>query len=125
MTTNNQLILCKKRHQKKTKNRNLILDCCPQKKGTCMKIFITSPKKPNSSARKVAKVLFLSNKRSIHCYIPGISHSLQKFSTVLVRGGRVRDLPGIRFKIIRGKFDLKQVYDRRKGCSKYGVPKID
>jgi len=126
MITGNQLLFCrKKRSKKKTKNRNLILNKCPQKKGTCMKIFITSPKKPNSSARKVAKVLFLSNKRTMHCYIPGISHNLQKFSTVLVRGGRVRDLPGIRLKIIRGKFDLKPVYDRRKGRSKYGLPKID
>jgi small subunit ribosomal protein S12 len=125
MITGNQLLLCrKKRHKKKTKNRNLSLEKCPQKKGTCMQIFITSPKKPNSSARKVAKVLFLSNKRTMHCYIPGIGHNLQKFSTVLVRGGRVRDLPGIRLKIIRGKFDLKPVYDRRKGRSKYGLSKI-
>ena len=120
-----QLILKKKRTKKKRKIRNLILGGSPQKKGTCLKVFVMSPKKPNSASRKVVKVLFFSNKRTSHCSIPGIKHSLQKYSTVLIRGGRVRDLPGVKYKVIRGVFDLKRVYDRSKARSKYGIPKFD
>ena len=89
-----------------------------------MKVFVTSPKKPNSASRKVAKVILLSNKKTTLCHIPGIKHSLQRYSTVLIRGGRVRDLPGVKYRIIRGKFDLKRVYDRFKARSKYGIPKL-
>lgn len=101
------------------------LEMCPQKKGNCLKVFITTPKKPNSAARKTAKVVLISNKQVIRCHIPGIKHTLQKYSTVLVRGARVRDLPGIKYRVIRGKFDLKRVYDRTKSRSKYGIPKLD
>lgn len=81
-----------------------------------------SPKKPNSASRKVVKVI-VSKRKQTNCHIPGIRHSLQKYSTVLVRGGRVKDLPGIKYRLIRGKFDLKQVYDRTKARSKYGISK--
>jgi small subunit ribosomal protein S12 len=90
-----------------------------------MKVFVMSPKKPNSATRKVVKVLLISNKKTSHCHIPGIKHSLQKYSTVLIRGGRVKDLPGVKYRVVRGKFDLKRVYDRVKARSKYGIPKLD
>jgi len=122
MNTKIQYIIKNFRGKKKNKNKKLILDSCPQKKGTCLKVFITSPKKPNSASRKVAKVILLSNKKITFCHIPGIRHSLQRYSTVLIRGGRVRDLPGIKYRLIRGKFDLKKVYDRSKARSKYGIP---
>jgi small subunit ribosomal protein S12 len=123
--TKNQLIIKKQRNKKLKKNRNLILEGSPQKKGTCIKVFVMSPKKPNSATRKVVKVLLTSNKKSSHCHIPGIKHSLQKYSTVLIRGGRVKDLPGVKYRLIRGKFDLKRVYDRLKSRSKYGINKLD
>jgi small subunit ribosomal protein S12 len=119
-----QLILKKKRKIKQKKIKSSVLEKNPQKKGTCLKVFVTSPKKPNSATRKVVKVL-LCNKKSTICHIPGVKHSLQKYSTVLIRGGRVKDLPGIKYRIIRGKFDLKRVYDRTKARSKYGIPKVD
>jgi len=125
MQTKIQLISKKLRQKKKKKIKKLIIERCPQKKGTCLKVFVTSPKKPNSATRKVAKVVLLSNKKKTHCHIPGIKHSLQKYSTVLIRGGRVKDLPGVKYRIIRGKFDLKRVYDRHKARSKYGIPKFD
>jgi small subunit ribosomal protein S12 len=124
MSTKIQLVLKKNRIKKIKKVKKLILEKCPQKKGTCLKIFVVSPKKPNSASRKVAKVLLLSNKKTSHCYIPGIKHNLQRYSTVLIRGGRVRDLPGIKYKLIRNKFDLKKVFDRIKSRSKYGIAKI-
>lgn len=96
------------------------LEQCPQKKGTCLKVFITTPRKPNSALRKVARVA-LSNRYRITAYIPGMSHNLQKHSVVLVRGGRVKDLPGVRYTIIRGKCDLHRIIDRRKSRSKYGT----
>jgi small subunit ribosomal protein S12 len=123
--TKNQLIIKKQRNKKLKKNRNLILEGSPQKKGTCIKVFVMSPKKPNSATRKVVKVLLTSNKKSSNCHIPGIKHSLQKYSTVLIRGGRVKDLPGVKYRLIRGKFDLKRVYDRLKSRSKYGINKLD
>lgn len=122
MTTKTQLIIKKKNKIKKRKSRCLFLSNAPQKKGNCVKIFIMSPKKPNSASRKVAKVI-LANKKQTNCYIPGIKHNLQKFATVLIRGGRIKDLPGVKYKLIRGKFDLKQVYDRTKARSKYGISK--
>jgi|TARA_B110001469_G_C9648495_1_gene329473 small subunit ribosomal protein S12 len=112
-----------------TKNKKVLkkkaLNLCPQKKGTCVKVFVTTPKKPNSASRKTAKVILLSNKLKVICHIPGIKHSLQRYSTVLIQGATVRDLPGIKYRAIRGKFDLKKVYDRTKSRSKYGIPKLN
>ena len=88
--------------KKKIKLKKRALGRCPQKKGTCTKIFITTPKKPNSAARKTAKVTLLSNKMKVICHIPGIKHSLQRYSSVLIRGAKVRDLPGIKYRIVRG-----------------------
>jgi small subunit ribosomal protein S12 len=105
---------------KKHPSRRRDLQHSPQKKGTCLKVFTTTPRKPNSAIRKVARVL-LSNYHRITAYIPGESHNLQKHSVVLVRGGRVKDLPGLRYTIIRGKCDLQRLVDRRKGRSKYGT----
>lgn len=105
----------------KSKNtRRRDLQRAPQKKGTCLKVFITTPRKPNSALRKVARVL-LSNYYRVTAYIPGMSHNLQKHSVVLIRGGRVKDLPGVRYTIIRGKYDLQRLVQRRKRRSKYGA----
>lgn len=125
MSTKVQLLLKKNRQIKKKKTKKLILEKCPQKKGTCLKVFIASPKKPNSASRKVVKVVLLSTKKQTQCHIPGIKHSLQRYSTVLIRGGRVKDLPGIKYRVVRGKFDLKCVYDRFKARSKYGIAKLE
>jgi small subunit ribosomal protein S12 len=122
MNTKIQYIAKSLRQRKKKKVKKLLLEKCPQKKATCLKVFITSPKKPNSASRKVAKVVLLSNRKVTHCHIPGIKHSLQRYSTVLIRGGRVKDLPGVKYRLIRGKFDLKRVFDRFKARSKYGIP---
>jgi len=119
MPTLNQLVLCK-RPKKSRSLRLKSLQKNPQKKGVCVKVFITSPKKPNSANRKVARVR-LSNKLFVTCAIPGEGHSLQKFSTVLVRGARVRDLPGVKYKAIRGVFDLSPVKDRKRSRSIYGA----
>jgi small subunit ribosomal protein S12 len=123
MSTKIQYIVNKFRIKKKKKVKKLVLEKCPQKKATCLKVFVTSPKKPNSASRKVAKVVLLSNRKITQCHIPGVKHSLQRYSTVLLRGGRVKDLPGVKFRLIRGKFDLKRVFDRAKARSKYGIPK--
>ena len=101
-----------------TRRRDLKL--CPQKRRTCLKVFITTPRKPNSALRKVARVL-LSNYRRITAYIPGVGHNLQEHSVVLVRGGRVKDLPGVRYHIIRGSLDTAGVKDRMQSRSKYGA----
>ena len=92
----------------------------PQKRGVCTKVTTTSPKKPNSAIRKIAKVR-LTNGMEATCYIPGIGHNLQEHSVVLIRGGRVRDLPGVRYHIIRGKLDAQGVANRKQGRSKYGA----
>lgn len=118
-----QLILKKLKKKKIRKNKKKVLDNCPQKKGICIKVFILAPKKPNSASRKVVKVL-LSNKKKTCCHIPGIKHSLQRYSTVLIRGGRVKDLPAVKYRVVRGKFDLKGVYERFTARSKYGVKRI-
>lgn len=114
--------LSKKLIRKKIKkqNKRLALKGCPQKKGMCVKVYTVSPKKPNSAVRKIAFVS-LTNKLKIIASIPGEKHTLQKHSQVLVRGGRVRDIPGVRYKIIRGKYDLKEVIRRTQGRSKYGT----
>jgi len=98
----------------------LVLSGHPQLKGVCLRVVIIKPKKPNSALRKVAKVK-LSNGSIIHAYIPGIGHNLQEHGVVLVRGGRVKDLPGVQYKCIRGKFDLSGVSNRKTSRSKYGV----
>lgn len=110
-----------KRPKKPRRCRLKSLDKNPQKKGVCVKVFVTNPKKPNSANRKVARVR-LSNKYYITCAIPGEGHSLQKFSTVLVKGARVRDLPGVKYKVVRGVFDLGPVKDRIRSRSLYGTP---
>jgi small subunit ribosomal protein S12 len=108
-----------RRHTKR-KNRRRDLGGCPQRRATCLKIFITTPRKPNSAQRKTARVL-LSNYRRVTAYIPGMSHNLQKYSSVLVRGGRAKDLPGVRYTTIRGKYDLHRLVLRRKSRSRYGA----
>ena len=124
MSTKNQLLTFS-RIRKITKKKTPALNGNPQVKGSCNKVFTRSPKKPNSANRKVAKVALTSNKKKTICHIPGIKHSLQRYSTILIRGGRVRDLPGIKYRAVRGKLDLKKVYDRFKARSKYGIPKIE
>ncbi|MEK7096510.1 MAG: 30S ribosomal protein S12 [Patescibacteria group bacterium] len=103
------------------KNRPVSLDC-PQKRGVCVKVGTMTPKKPNSALRKFARVR-LTNGMEVNAYIGGEGHTLQEHSVVLVRGGRVKDLPGMRYHIIRGKLDLSGVKDRKKGRSKYGTKK--
>jgi small subunit ribosomal protein S12 len=113
------------RKKKYKRNRVLSLRGCPQKKGQCVQIFIKTPKKPSSGKRKVARVM-LSTGKKINCHIPGMGgHNLQKFSTVLIRGCRVRDIPAMKYRAIRGKYDLKYIYERLSSRSKYGKPKLD
>jgi len=113
------------KNKKIKKNKRKALNKAPQKSGTCIKVFVGTPKKPNSALRKLTKVL-LTNKKYIIAHIPGEGHSLQKFSTVLCRGCRVRDTPGIKYRIIRGakKYHLKGILSRTKGRSKYGTKKF-
>ena len=96
------------------------LQCAPQRRGVCLRVFTQTPKKPNSALRKVARVL-LTNGREVNAYIPGVGHNLQEHSVVLVRGGRVKDLPGVRYHIVRGTLDTTGVADRQRGRSKYGA----
>lgn len=119
MPTINQL--CKNRRKSKIKpHKTPALDKCPQKKGFCTKIFIKTPKKPNSALRKLAK-LKLSNGKNVIAYIPGEGHKLQLYSNVIIRGGRVKDLPGVKYHLIRGKLDFKGLTSRRTSRSKYGT----
>lgn len=121
--TINQLIFKKQQRLKKKKlNRSKALSQCPQRKGVCLKVYIKTPKKPNSALRKVAKVK-LTNKKTIIGYIPGIGHKLQEHSIVLVRGGRVPDLPGVKYHLVRGKYDLQGLITRKTSRSKYGTKK--
>jgi small subunit ribosomal protein S12 len=119
MLTKSQLI-SNYRIKIKKKSKVPILNQNPQRKAICTKIFVRTPKKPNSALRKLARVQF-SNSQSTSAYIPGIGHNLMKFSNVLVRGGRTSDLPGLKYKLIRGKFDLESVKLRKQSRSKYGV----
>ena len=119
MPTTNQLVR-KPRRVQKTKKKNVALDCCPQRRGVCLLVKTVTPKKPNSALRKVARVR-LSNGKEVTAYIPGIDHNLQEHSIVLVRGGRVRDLPGVRYHIVRGALDAQGVEARRQSRSKYGA----
>ncbi len=119
MPTINQLIR-KGREQTKKKSSTPALQGCPQKRGVCVRVYTTTPKKPNSALRKIARVR-LTNGIEVTSYIPGIGHNLQEHSVVLIRGGRVKDLPGVRYHIIRGTLDALGVADRKQGRSKYGA----
>ncbi|MDI6846402.1 MAG: 30S ribosomal protein S12 [Candidatus Saccharicenans sp.] len=121
MPTINQLVR-KGRTPKKYKSKAPALEGCPQKRGVCVRVFTTTPKKPNSALRKVARVR-LTNNIEVTAYIPGIGHNLQEHSIVLIRGGRVKDLPGVRYHIIRGTLDAEGVQNRFQGRSKYGAKK--
>ncbi len=121
MPTINQLIK-KGRERVKKKIKTPALRGCPQKRGVCIRVYTSTPKKPNSALRKVARVR-LTNGIEVTSYIPGIGHNLQEHSVVLIRGGRVKDLPGIRYHIIRGTLDSSGVEDRRRSRSKYGAKK--
>jgi small subunit ribosomal protein S12 len=119
MPTINQLVL-KGRSQIARRKKTPALKSCPQKRGVCVRVYTTTPKKPNSALRKVARVR-LTNGIEVTSYIPGEGHNLQEHSVVLIRGGRVKDLPGIRYHIIRGTLDCAGVQDRKQSRSKYGA----
>ena len=121
MPTTNQLVR-RPRKTQKAKKKNMALDSCPQKRGVCLLVKTVTPKKPNSALRKVARIR-LSNGKEVTAYIPGIDHNLQEHSIVLVRGGRVRDLPGVRYHIVRGTLDCLGVDGRKQSRSKYGAKK--
>ena len=121
MPTINQLVR-KGREKVKSKTDAPALEGCPQKRGVCTRVYTTTPKKPNSALRKVARVR-LTNGIEVTSYIPGEGHNLQEHSVVLIRGGRVKDLPGVRYHIIRGTLDAIGVQERRQGRSKYGTKK--
>ncbi len=104
----------------RAKSKSRALDNCPQRRGVCTRVYTTTPKKPNSALRKVAKVR-LTNKNEVIAYIPGEGHNLQEHSIVLIRGGRVKDLPGVRYHIVRGALDTAGVNNRKKSRSKYGT----
>ncbi|MFH1594428.1 MAG: 30S ribosomal protein S12 [Candidatus Omnitrophota bacterium] len=119
MPTINQLIrLGREKYKKKTKSR--ALEGCPQKRGVCLQVKTQTPKKPNSALRKVARVRLTSGVE-VTAYIPGVGHNLQEHSIVTIRGGRVKDLPGVRYHIVRGTLDTAGVVDRKKSRSKYGA----
>ena len=119
MPTINQLI-AHGREPRRSQNKVPALEGCPQKRGVCTRVYTTTPKKPNSALRKVCRVR-LTNQMEVTAYIPGEGHNLQEHSVVLVRGGRVKDLPGVRYKVVRGTLDAAGVSDRKKARSQYGV----
>jgi len=121
MPTLNQLV---RKGRKKIQEKNNVpaLQACPQKRGVCVRVYTTTPKKPNSALRKVARVR-LTNGMEVTSYIPGIGHNLQEHSVVMIRGGRVKDLPGVRYHVIRGSLDAQGVADRKQSRSKYGTKK--
>ena len=121
MPTINQLVR-KGRTPQKKRNKVPALASCPQKRGVCTRVYTTTPKKPNSALRKVARVR-LSNGHEVTSYIPGEGHNLQEHSVVLIRGGRVKDLPGVRYHILRGNLDTQGVQNRKQQRSKYGTKK--
>lgn len=116
----------RKKFHKKTKSRTKALEQRPFRRGVCSKVTTAKPKKPNSAIRKIAKVKIVGG-RTITCAISGIGHKLQEYSVVLVRGGRVKDLPGVRYKMVRGKYDfrIEDTFIRQKRRSKFGIPKRD
>ena len=117
-----QQLVRKGRRQIVKKSKSPALDSCPQKRGVCTRVYTSTPKKPNSAMRKVARVR-LTNQKEVNVYIPGEGHNLQEHSIVLIRGGRVKDLPGVRYHIIRGALDTLGVDGRKQGRSKYGAKK--
>ncbi|KAB2877952.1 30S ribosomal protein S12 [bacterium] len=117
-----QQLIRKGRTSKTWKTKSPALQSCPQRRGVCTRVYTTTPKKPNSALRKVAKVR-LSNSIEVIAYIPGEGHNLQEHSIVLIRGGRVKDLPGVRYHIVRGVLDTQGVQDRKQSRSKYGTKK--
>ncbi|HEU4342979.1 MAG TPA: 30S ribosomal protein S12 [Candidatus Binatia bacterium] len=119
MPTISQLVR-ESRERQRPKNTAPALQGCPQKRGVCTRVYTSTPKKPNSALRKVARVR-LTNGIEVTSYIPGVGHNLQEHSVVLIRGGRVKDLPGVRYHIIRGTLDSIGVQERRQGRSKYGA----
>jgi len=121
-----QQLLRSPRQQVRKKTKSPALKSCPQRRGVCTRVYTMTPKKPNSALRKVARVR-LSSGFEVTAYIPGIAHNLQEHSVVLLRGGRVKDLPGVRYHILRGTLDTVGVKDRRNGRSKYGAkrPKLE
>ena len=121
MATVNQLVR-KPRQAPTYKSQSPALDNCPQRRGVCTRVYTTTPKKPNSALRKVARVRLTSG-IEVTAYIPGVGHNLQEHSMVLVRGGRVKDLPGVRYKIIRGALDTQGVKNRQQARSRYGAKK--
>ncbi len=119
MPTTNQLV--RKGRRKPVKHRKVpALQSCPQRKGVCTRVYTTTPKKPNSALRKVARVR-LTNGHEVTSYIPGESHNLQEHSVIMIRGGRVKDLPGVRYHVVRGTYDTQGVTSRRQRRSKYGA----
>lgn len=122
MATSRQVCKLKCRKKKFFKKKTKALQECPQKRGVCLKVFTRTPKKPNSALRKVVK-LRLSYGKRVEAYIPGEGHSLQDYSVVLMRGGRVKDLPGMKYHLIRGKYDFQGVKNRKNGRSLYGTKK--
>ena len=121
MPTINQLVR-KSREKVSKRNKVPALKACPQKRGVCLRVYTTTPKKPNSALRKVARVK-LTNGQEVTAYIPGEGHNLQEHSVVLIRGGRVKDLPGVRYHILRGNLDTQGVTGRKQQRSKYGAKK--
>jgi small subunit ribosomal protein S12 len=121
MPTINQLVR-QGRRQQYSRTKSPVLQSCPQKRGVCLQVRTMTPKKPNSALRKIARVR-LTNQMEVTAYIPGIGHNLQEHSVVLVRGGRVKDLPSVKYHIIRGTLDAAGVRDRKQGRSKYGAKK--
>ena len=119
MPTISQLVR-KGRTLSSSKTKSPALKSCPQKRGVCIRVYTTTPKKPNSALRKVARVR-LTNGMEVTTYIPGVGHNLQEHSIVLIRGGRVKDLPGVRYHIVRGTLDTVGVANRKQGRSKYGA----
>ena len=117
-----QQLINNPRAKKKSIIKTPALDKSPQKKGVCIKVYTRTPKKPNSAIRKIAKIK-LTNKFDIIAYIPGEQHNLQEHSVVLIRGGRVKDLPGVRYHIVRGKYDFQGVVNKKRSRSKYGTKK--
>jgi small subunit ribosomal protein S12 len=123
MPTINQL--CRIKRLPKTKiNKTPALQKCPQKKGICLKVFLRTPKKPNSALRKLVKLRLMSNRKIVTAYIPGEGHNLQDYSAVLIKGGRVKDLPGVKYHLIRGKLDLLGLKNRKTSRSKYGTKNL-
>jgi len=122
MPTINQLCR-RKRLNKKKKVKSYALESCPQKKGMCVKVFLRTPKKPNSALRKLTKVR-LTNNKLVTAYVPGEGHKLQEYSNVLVKGGRVKDLPGVKYHLVRGALDFLGLENRKTSRSKYGSKRL-